>query len=169
MAFEFDKYFNSLVKLESRVTTINEALVVMLQNPGYDLISVNMSKEIYINPLAFTKDDDGDLYVEFRLDRDCDAISDCYLGNEPDKIKSLEIIIGNKKIPLDRETVLNIVGSTYTNMIVRATMKTIVSKVTFNYKSYVAQTKVRRSFVPGINEVFKSGNIYYEEFKAFIK
>ena len=54
-------------------------------------------------------------------------------------------------------------------MIVRATMKTIVNKVTFNYKSYVAQTKVRRSFVPGINEVFKSGNIYYEEFKAFIK
>ncbi len=170
MTLDFDTYFKSLTVRDSYKTNAHDALAVMVANrPDWaNLISFNVSKVIYINP-QYKEDENGNSFIEFRLERDCDVINDCYLGNEPDKVKSLELIIGDKKIPLERSTLLNMVGSAYTNMIIRATMNTPVNKITFNYTGYLAQTLIRRSFVPRGNDVFKAGNIYYEEFKTSIK
>ena len=166
MAFNFEKYFRSLTLLETIETDINNAVEILLENPKYHLVSFNKSKTIYINPYAFEKDDDGYIFIDFKLDKCCDAVSGFYLNIDREKIKSLEIIIAGIKIPLDRNMILNIIGSPYANFIVRITFNTIVAKVRFNYKAYFAQKKIRRVFFlfSRFNESFKLENVHYNDF-----
>lgn len=174
MSQNFINYFNSLSIINTEETDYWKVLNKVVKNPDCELMSFHRSItfDTLLIDTQLYYDENGHIYIQYLLERDCDLINnfkinilslDATLCSKLDTIFNVELVIANKKIPLESDQLINMVASLCTPIYIRFTLKELIQfKFSLQYTSYIAETKVRRNLRPKDGEELVTGKIHYD-------
>lgn len=158
MSFDFYNWFNSLSINNNETKNYNNALETLVLNDKLDACVYVKEHDLVINNIGFiNRDQDEKYFIDIPITREVDIINNFSIDN--DKL-SISLVINNKEIPLQENTILVPVSAIYTELKIRLTFTDQPHNVKLRYKAYLLNINNRKTLM---YNRFTQNGIHYSE------
>lgn len=164
---DFNRYFDVVPKKDTDENNVENVFTLLEKEPETFMMSYPTSLNIVPNNMSnFLKDENGNLYIEISLAKNCDVASDFNINS--DKVK-LNIVLLDKVYDMVEDAKVLLVCCHFNTVIFRFTFTDEPTEFTFKYKSYLLQHNVRQEVLktPALcskNLLYKQGTVQWAEF-----
>ena len=164
---DFNRYFDAVLKKDTEEDSVESVFALLEKNPETFMMSYPTSLNIVPNNMSnFLKDENGNLYIEIGLAKNCDIASDFKIDS--DNVK-LNIVLLDKVYDMFEDTKVLLICCHYNTVIFRFTFTSEPVEFNFKYKSYLLQHNIRQEVLktPALcskNLLYKQGTVQWAEF-----
>lgn len=144
---DFDYYFKSLKKLNTKKTNFHDILQYILKYDNFDIISYKQIININSDNIKYNN---NKYYFEYKLDRLFDIATNFQINsNNNDNIK-ISLIIKNSEtfiVIIDENTKIIPICAIYSDFVIRIIFDNEPKDFVFSYDAYISQNDVRLKLI----------------------
>jgi hypothetical protein len=158
MSFDFYNWFNSLSINNNETKNYNNALETLVLNDKLDATYYMKEHDLVINNIGFiNRDQDEKYFIDIPITRESDIINNFSIDNDN---LSISLVINNKVLPFQENTILVPASAIYTELKIRLTFTDQPHNVKLRYKAYLLNMNNRKTLM---YNRFTQNGIHYSE------